>query len=355
MHKLYLCIDTFMSKERRPIPDALRPIVAAVDRASPIPVSIQLRGALEFGIATGELSPGTQLPSVRDMARLFGLSPVTVSNAYGALREAGLIDSRVGSGSFVANGQAAAPRLQPHRDLHQKIAELVRLGAELGLTPAELALRIAGGNAARSSRRGVRVLVVSNFRGPTETYAEVLRAHVAPGDSVVAGTFHELCDFGPAGADLIVTPRNFVADVVRDAQGVPVIGLTFIPTEGTRVALASLEPDARVCAVSYFPHFLPLMKAGITRFAPHVADPHVLVRDDPALAAELAAADVVIYASGADYIAAGLRPGQHAFEYLHTPDPRGIREDFEPALDARRTELQGYPREIDEHQRRKLV
>ncbi|MDP2085043.1 MAG: GntR family transcriptional regulator [Gemmobacter sp.] len=344
-----------MTKDDRPIPDALQPIVAAVDRASPIPVSVQLRGALEFGIAAGELPPGTQLPSVRDMARLFGLSPVTVSGVYVALREAGLIDSRVGSGSFVADGQGSAPQLQPHRDLQRRIAELIRLGGELGLTPHELAARVAGGGRLAGSRRGLRVLVVSNFHGPTETYAEVLRAYVAPGDTVLAGTFQELRDVGPAGADLIVTPRNFVADVLRDAQGLPVVGLTFIPTEGTRVALASLEPDARVVAVSYFPHFLPLMKAGITRFAPHVADPHVLVRDDPALTQELSGADVVIYASGADYIAAGLRPGQRAFEYLHTPDPRAIREDFEPALEARRADLQSFPRDTDEHQRRKLV
>ena len=344
-----------MTKDKPPVPDALRPIVAAVDRASPIPVSVQLRGALEFGIATGELPPGTQLPSVRDMARLFGLSPVTVSGVYVALREAGLIDSRVGSGSYVAEDRGAVPQLQPHRDLQRRIAELIRLGADLGLTPADLAARVAGGGVVPAPRRGLRILVVSNFRGPTETYAEVLRAHVAPGDTVVAGTFRELADAGPGGADLVVTPRNFVADVVRDAQGVPVVGLTFIPTEGTRVSLASLEPDARVVAVSYFPHFLPLMKAGITRFAPHVADPQVLVRDDPSLAAALGAADVVIYASGADYIAAGLRPGQHAFEYLHTPDPRTLREDFAPALDARRADLQSYPREIDEHQRRKLV
>lgn len=344
-----------MTKDKRPLPDALRPIMAAVDRASPIPLSVQLRGALEFGIATAVLPPGTQLPSVRDMARLFGLSPVTVSGVYVGLREAGLIDSRVGSGSFVADGQGAAPQLQPHRDLHQKIAELIRLGADLGLTPADLAVRVAGGTAPGLSRRGLRVLVVSNFRGPTETYAEVLRAHVSPGDTVVAGTFQELQAAGPGGADLLVTPRNFVADVVRDAGRVPVVGLTFIPTEGTRVALAALEPDARVCAVSYFPHFLPLMKAGITRFAPHVADPRVLVRDDPGLAGELSAADVVIYASGADYIAAGLRPGQQAFEYLHTPDPRSIRDDFELALEARRAELHSFPRELDEHQRRKLV
>lgn len=345
-----------MTKEKRPIPGALRPIVAAIDRASAIPLSVQLRGALEFGIATGELTPGTQLPSVRDMARIFGLSPVTVSGVYVGLRESGLIDSRVGAGSFVAGGRtdaATAPEFQPHRDLHLRIAELIRLGAELGLTPADLAARVAGGKGV--SRRGLRIVIVSHFRTVTESYAAALRMHLPACDTVAAATFEDLRSDGPGSADLLVTPRNFVTDVTRDAAGVPVVGMTFIPDEGTRVALASLAPDARVCAVSYFPQFLPLMKAGITRFAPHLPAPNILVRDDPDLPAALGAAEVVILASGADYLRAALRSGQRAFEYLHTPDPRAIRDEFLPALEALRAELQAYPREIDESIRRKLV
>ncbi|MDO9526350.1 MAG: GntR family transcriptional regulator [Gemmobacter sp.] len=342
-----------MTKEKRSFPDPLRPIVAAIDRTSAIPLSVQLRGALEFGIASSELPPGTLLPSVREMARFFGLSPVTVSSVYVGLREAGLIDSRVGSGSYVSNNRAAAPKFQPHRDLQARIAELIRLGADLGLTPADLAARVAGGS--NAARRGLRVLVVSHFSGPTESYADALRRHVGPSDVVSACTFDDLRAKGVEGWDLIVTPRNFVAEVTRLHPAAPIAGMTFIPTEGTRVSLATLHPDARVCAVSYFPHFLPLMRAGITRFAPHLADLRIHVRDDADLAGELAASEVLIYASGVDYLMADLRPDQRGFEYLHTPDPRAIRDDFLPALEARRAELNVYPREIDENIRCKLV
>ena len=344
-----------MTRADPSLPAALRPIVSAVDRTSAIPVSVQLRGALEFGIATGELAAGTRLPSVRQLARMFGLSPVTVAGVYVGLRDAGLIDSRVGAGSFVAPGRTdMAPEFEKHRDLQTRIAELIRLGTELGLSPAELAARIAASPGQRPMR-GLRIAVVSHFIGTTESYARALAAHVGPEDAVRATTFEALKSGNPPEADLVVTPRNLVADATQLCPDLPVVGLTFIPDEATRVGLAALAPEVRVLAVTYFPHFLPLMRAGLQRFAPHVLDISVMVRDDPGLAAAIEASGVLIYASGADYLRDHLRPNQAAMEYLHTPDPRSIRDDFLPALDARRAELSTQQGGSDAHQRLQLV
>ena len=344
-----------MSRSRPPLDDALRPIVTAIDRTSVIPLSVQLRGALEFGIASGELPAGMRLPSVRALARMFGLSPVTVAGVYATLRDAGLIESRVGAGSYVASGRSdMAPELQKHRDLQGRIADLIRLGAELGLSPSDLAARIASGSGLIASH-GLRIAVVSHFAGTTESYARALAAHSGPGDAVFAATFDALKAGAPLDADLVVTPRNLVSDASLLCPHLPVVGLTFIPDEATRVGLAALSPEARVLAVSYFPHFLPLMKAGLQRFAPQVLEMQVLVRDDPGLGAAAAATDVLIYASGADYLVERLVGTQTALEYLHTPDPRSIRDDFLPALNARRAELMTQRGGDDADKRLQLV
>lgn len=57
--------------------------------------------ALARLISTGELSLGSKLPSEGELCRLFAVSRPVVRAALSRLREAGLIDSRKGSGSYV--------------------------------------------------------------------------------------------------------------------------------------------------------------------------------------------------------------------------------------------------------------
>ena len=75
-----------------------------VDRDLPVPLGVQLRGLIEYGIACGELSIGERLPSVRELADAIGVAPMTVSQVYRDLKKAGLIEARSGSGTFVADG-----------------------------------------------------------------------------------------------------------------------------------------------------------------------------------------------------------------------------------------------------------
>lgn len=60
-----------------------------------------IAGAIARQIRRGELAPGDRLPTVRDVAAELGVSPATVSEAWQALRRAGLVVSRGRAGSFV--------------------------------------------------------------------------------------------------------------------------------------------------------------------------------------------------------------------------------------------------------------
>lgn len=62
-------------------------------------------------IATGELPPGTRLPTVRALAREVGTTRLTIHNAYRELQADGLIESVVGRGTFVS--PQARPTVQP--------------------------------------------------------------------------------------------------------------------------------------------------------------------------------------------------------------------------------------------------
>ena len=70
--------------------------------ASGGPRYIQLKQRIERAIESKELPPGTPLPPERELAKITGLSRVTVRKAAASLGEAGLIEQRKGSCTSVA-------------------------------------------------------------------------------------------------------------------------------------------------------------------------------------------------------------------------------------------------------------
>ncbi len=72
-----------------------------LDSSSEVPLYKQLHAQLRNWIESGRLPQGDRLPSTRDMAGLLGLNRATVSAAYSLLESDGLIQGRVGRGSFV--------------------------------------------------------------------------------------------------------------------------------------------------------------------------------------------------------------------------------------------------------------
>jgi DNA-binding transcriptional MocR family regulator len=85
-----------------------------IDRQALVPVVQQIDDALADRLRRGEVSPGTRLPSVRQIARINLLSQSSVVEACERLVAQGLLATRNGAGFFVA---ATALAAQGHRDL----------------------------------------------------------------------------------------------------------------------------------------------------------------------------------------------------------------------------------------------
>jgi DNA-binding FadR family transcriptional regulator len=71
----------------------------------------QVAGQVTDLVARGEFKPGDRLPPERDLAKLLGVSRPTVREAMIALEMAGLVEVRVGAGTFVTDKakQPSAP------------------------------------------------------------------------------------------------------------------------------------------------------------------------------------------------------------------------------------------------------
>jgi GntR family transcriptional regulator len=74
-----------------------------VDLESAVPPSRQIVDAVLDAVAAGNLRSGDRLPSVRDLAVQVMLNPNTIGKAYRELTLLGAVQSRAGSGVFVAD------------------------------------------------------------------------------------------------------------------------------------------------------------------------------------------------------------------------------------------------------------
>jgi GntR family transcriptional regulator len=105
-----------------------------IDPNAELPVGLQLTWRLRALIRTGELAAGERLPSVRRLAEWAGVNVGTVRGVYESLEEDGLVVTRHGQGSFVAEEVEAAPQLE-------EIAfEALRRAEEAGIGPRDLAI-----------------------------------------------------------------------------------------------------------------------------------------------------------------------------------------------------------------------
>lgn len=80
-----------------------------VDPHDPTPAYEQVRRGVRDLIATGALRAGDRLPALRQLAGDLGLAVGTVARAYAELEEEGLLVSRRGAGTRVAQ-TVPAPR-----------------------------------------------------------------------------------------------------------------------------------------------------------------------------------------------------------------------------------------------------
>ena len=91
-----------------------------IDANHPTPLYAQLERSIRFAIATGKLSIGDQLPTVRQLAVELRINANTVARVYAELERSGVVETRRGVGTFVsARPVEAASRKDRDRHLRE--------------------------------------------------------------------------------------------------------------------------------------------------------------------------------------------------------------------------------------------
>lgn len=78
-----------------------------LNKSNPIPLYYQLAERIKDQIQLGDLEPGTQLPSERELSEQAGISRMTVRQAIGYLVNQGVLETKQGIGTFVAEPKLA--------------------------------------------------------------------------------------------------------------------------------------------------------------------------------------------------------------------------------------------------------
>jgi DNA-binding transcriptional regulator YhcF (GntR family) len=106
----------------------------SIDPGDELPVGLQLTWRLRALIATGRLGSGERLPSFRRLSEWAGVNVNTVRAVYAGLEREGLVVSRQGQGTFVAEGIEAAAQLE------EIATDALRRAQDAGISPRELAV-----------------------------------------------------------------------------------------------------------------------------------------------------------------------------------------------------------------------
>ncbi|WP_144153055.1 PLP-dependent aminotransferase family protein [Paraburkholderia sp. BCC1885] len=112
-------------------------------------LAAQIYRQLRAGIVEGRLTGGTRLPSTRDLAAQLGVSRKTTLDAFERLLAEGYLNTRAGSGTFVAEGLQRLPAQADAQPKTQTKAQLAvraqplweRTPQGLSLPPRRLALK----------------------------------------------------------------------------------------------------------------------------------------------------------------------------------------------------------------------
>ncbi len=112
-----------------------------ISHTDPRPMYLQIMDQVRRRVAVGDWPPGQELPSIRALAASIQVSVITVKRAYLELEREGVIVTRQGRGSFVAESAGLGARLQ-HQELDGHLVAAAEVGRRLGLTADEIAARL---------------------------------------------------------------------------------------------------------------------------------------------------------------------------------------------------------------------
>lgn len=201
-----------------------------------------IAAALAARIRSGEISPGTRLPSEPHLAQSLKVSRNTVREAISVLREQGLADTRQGTGTFALN---------PEQDAHfpvgvgiEHLTSTTEMITRAGHKAGSSDYRLVTGHGDATARQQLRV-------GPDELIHTVERVRTADGKPVI---------FCRDYTSVATVPVNVIAQYRGDESMFLFLRRECdLEVETARADILPALPSARVAELLGLPRRKPLI------------------------------------------------------------------------------------------------
>ena len=103
-----------------------------------VPFYRQIIDQISFGIATGRLKTGEQLPTVRALAVELSVNPNTISKVYRELEIQNVLERQQGTGTFIGSKSVKISERERHEKLRTICDEFVTIASAYGFTIADV-------------------------------------------------------------------------------------------------------------------------------------------------------------------------------------------------------------------------
>lgn len=115
-----------------------------ISQADARPMYLQIVDQIRARVASGDWAAGRELPSIRALAVSLNVSVITVKRAYLELEQEGVIVTRHGKGSFVADsGRGSTASELQQQKLNELLTAALEIAHQLGLEQTDLIARLA--------------------------------------------------------------------------------------------------------------------------------------------------------------------------------------------------------------------
>ncbi len=128
-------------------------IVFKLDPKSGVPFYRQIIDQIRYGIATGRLMVGEQLPTVRSLAVELAVNLNTVSKAYKELEIQNVLESQQGTGTFVGSSGIKISEKEKQKKLDSICSEFLSIASTYGFTSDDLIIRLESGKKKNNKKR----------------------------------------------------------------------------------------------------------------------------------------------------------------------------------------------------------
>jgi len=110
----------------------------SLDQDNGVPIYRQIIQQIEYAILSGRMKPGNRLPTIRSLAVELKTNPNTIAKAYGELEILGILETQVGSGTYISGKNPVVKDDSLNRKIQEVLGRYVKEMKDLGVGEFEI-------------------------------------------------------------------------------------------------------------------------------------------------------------------------------------------------------------------------